>query len=766
MAGMVIKSQAPCIAPGFGLEHTFYWSSQFGIWVREGNGFFDVRWKVGRYLYDGLSENNFMVRLYADGRFEMRYGPIENIGFDYTLYRGVSKGDEINFWATAVPRFDDMEGKAYFYYPPEVPSGISLTREGILSVDKPDTTILYSIPVKVTDKQKISDLRTFGFSDGLSISWDAGVTAAFNTEVPVNLTLKNTGSVPLNNLVLTFITGSEALGFTDTTTTITLLEPGSKITLLPAFSMVLKEHMDDQTTFLTTIRAEAGQRVWHQTMPVTVGAPTIRLVRTEVEDGYNNLLDPGEVADIFVTLANQGSKDAQSLNLVLEPADTLVIIESDPLYMQDQFTKDQSIRIPFRLKASQYTKPGQSASLRVLIGQDGYPQDTIPFDLTIGNTPVAMISFAANDATHTMEMLLDSLDVPYEKWDTIPKLNLRNYPNLFLFLGATNAVSSDLTDQQGDFFSNYLEAGNNLYLESYRFWGLSVPTSLNDKFWYTSESVPVYDYFAMRGVPGTLTDSMHFYHSFPGSQASYRIIPGEDQIPLFVTDNLSKYVTTFADSTNNYRTIATMAGFEYLLGGIEPSSRITLLKRYLEFFGYNFEQLFPLFHADKRVLQKNDTVRFTDDSFRDVISWKWEFAGGTPTLSEEKDPRISYSSPGLFDVTLTVSNGVHERSITKKNYIQVSFPEGTEDTTPEQSFLCFPNPVKDVLFLKSMANISETLTLNFFDLYGRSVYSQKIPGARFGETYVLNVAGLKQGFYVVRISGENYRQLTKVIKTN
>jgi PKD repeat protein len=72
------------------------------------------------------------------------------------------------------------------------------------------------------------------------------------------------------------------------------------------------------------------------------------------------------------------------------------------------------------------------------------------------------------------------------------------------------------------------------------------------------------------------------------------------------------------------------------------------------------------------------TVNFQDESFGDVTSWAWEFEGGDPATSDEQNPTVYYAAPGVYDVTLTVSDGTNTSSYTNTDCIEVfELPEVT-----------------------------------------------------------------------------------------
>ncbi len=67
-----------------------------------------------------------------------------------------------------------------------------------------------------------------------------------------------------------------------------------------------------------------------------------------------------------------------------------------------------------------------------------------------------------------------------------------------------------------------------------------------------------------------------------------------------------------------------------------------------------------------------NSVQFTDLSYNNPTSWSWSFDGGSPSVSSQQNPLVSYISPGIYSVTLTVSNAQGSDTKTKTNYITVT----------------------------------------------------------------------------------------------
>jgi len=77
------------------------------------------------------------------------------------------------------------------------------------------------------------------------------------------------------------------------------------------------------------------------------------------------------------------------------------------------------------------------------------------------------------------------------------------------------------------------------------------------------------------------------------------------------------------------------------------------------------------FSTDRSTICVGDTIQFSDESYNLVSGWNWSFAGGNPTTSAIQNPTITYTTPGLYSVTLAATDGVTNDSEVKSNYIRV-----------------------------------------------------------------------------------------------
>ncbi|MDA9182724.1 PKD domain-containing protein, partial [Saprospiraceae bacterium] len=64
-------------------------------------------------------------------------------------------------------------------------------------------------------------------------------------------------------------------------------------------------------------------------------------------------------------------------------------------------------------------------------------------------------------------------------------------------------------------------------------------------------------------------------------------------------------------------------------------------------------------------------LEFIDESTNNPTEWSWTFEGGNPATSTEQNPTVTYSTPGTFDVSLTVTDAVGMDTNNADDYVVV-----------------------------------------------------------------------------------------------
>ena len=78
------------------------------------------------------------------------------------------------------------------------------------------------------------------------------------------------------------------------------------------------------------------------------------------------------------------------------------------------------------------------------------------------------------------------------------------------------------------------------------------------------------------------------------------------------------------------------------------------------------------FIASETSISVGTTVDFSDLSTGGATVWVWSFPGGSPSSSTAQNPSVVYSTPGIYEVTLTAGNGFGADTETKIAYIVVN----------------------------------------------------------------------------------------------
>lgn len=86
------------------------------------------------------------------------------------------------------------------------------------------------------------------------------------------------------------------------------------------------------------------------------------------------------------------------------------------------------------------------------------------------------------------------------------------------------------------------------------------------------------------------------------------------------------------------------------------------------------------FYSNEEIVCLGTEVQFFDDSYHGVTEWEWEFGDGQTISGSDpelhRDPIVVFDTPGVFSVTLTVSNGSESIQEVKESFIKVLPAEG------------------------------------------------------------------------------------------
>jgi len=110
------------------------------------------------------------------------------------------------------------------------------------------------------------------------------------------------------------------------------------------------------------------------------------------------------------------------------------------------------------------------------------------------------------------------------------------------------------------------------------------------------------------------------------------------------------------------------------------------------------------FYASPTDTDTNTTVSLHDTSQNGPTTWAWAFGPSTPTFvqgdASSQNPKVKFPSPGVYSVTLTVTNSAGNGALTKTDYITI--------------VTYIPVPVTD--FSADQTEVAPETTVQFTDL--------------------------------------------------
>ncbi|HSN50348.1 MAG TPA: T9SS type A sorting domain-containing protein, partial [Bacteroidales bacterium] len=140
--------------------------------------------------------------------------------------------------------------------------------------------------------------------------------------------------------------------------------------------------------------------------------------------------------------------------------------------------------------------------------------------------------------------------------------------------------------------------------------------------------------------------------------------------------------------------------------------------------------------------------------------WQWDFPGGEPSASTDKNPVVRYPDGGRFDVNLTVAGNGGTGTIRKKEFIRVKPSVGIQTITPfSNDFVVYPNPARNMVTIENKRGVNAGANLEIFDRKGTRMVNLRIADQKVQ----LNVEKFSPGLYLFLITADHSTQKIKVI---
>ncbi|MEI7597396.1 MAG: S8 family serine peptidase [Bacteroidota bacterium] len=171
----------------------------------------------------------------------------------------------------------------------------------------------------------------------------------------------------------------------------------------------------------------------------------------------------------------------------------------------------------------------------------------------------------------------------------------------------------------------------------------------------------------------------------------------------------------------------------------------------------SINQLTPDFTANTININTGEAVYFSDlSSGTGISSWSWSFPGSLTSGSTDQNPsNIVYNTAGHFNVTLTISDGINNQSITKTAYINVK----SASSMWIKQASAFQTPTRCI---QNIAIVDENIAwANAFESITGSIYNEYTRTNNGGLTWIsgkITSNNIPSTYEISNISPVNYNK--------
>ena len=598
----------------------------------------------------------------------------------------------------------------------------------------------YQSIINVYADQSFVVLNSVQFSDTLG---NNNSLIDFNETISLTIGLKEYGVEPINSVNVTLSSTDEYITITDATELYGNFEPSEVKSITDGFKFTTAANIPDNHIIQFKITASSGSD-WISTFNVTAHSAVIEKSSVAINDSVsgngNGTADQGETFELAFYIKNTGSALSSNLNVQVSFNDPFLTLLSPPAQDYGKVPAGDSVSRIFTLQASANTPGAYLIPLSFLISDEFELLTPTTYNLIIGSTPVGVFDLDKNNNSGlAIQSALISNGINPEYIDTIPE-DLSAYKSLFVCLGV-NAKKHKLTADEGQLLATFVDAGGNLYMEGGDTWFYDPKTAVHPKFNTNGISDGNSDLSTETGEAGQFAEGLSFEYTGDKEYID-RLAAVAPAFALF--NNVTpQYLSAVAHDAGVYRTIASAFEFGGLQDGESPSTRNEYMHRIVDFFGILSAPYIANFMGTPMSIKTGSSVSFIDFSSAGTTSWEWTFPGGIPSGSSEQNPIVTYPEPGLFQVTLAVSDGTFNNTLVKVDYIAVELALGIGSNNADE-FVVYPNPAREVINITSPEII---IRICIYNTLGILVNSCEVNTT----SCQINTGTLSEGIYILKI---------------
>jgi hypothetical protein len=147
-------------------------------------------------------------------------------------------------------------------------------------------------------------------------------------DIGLGVTLNNLGENPATGITATISTTDPYITLTQDTSNYNTISGGSSGTNITDFELTIAEVCPDGHIAFFEIAVTSNEDNWDLNFTLLLNAPEIGLVSVFVNDGQNNILDPGETVELLVSYENAGGSAGYNVESLISSSDPYITLNS------------------------------------------------------------------------------------------------------------------------------------------------------------------------------------------------------------------------------------------------------------------------------------------------------------------------------------------------------------------------------------------------------------------------------------------------------
>ena len=408
----------------------------------------------------------------------------------------------------------------------------------------------------------------------------------YGESILLSLSLENVGLVDALAVDADISTANSFISIMDNTAYFNDIPSLQTVTVTDEYAFDVATDISDGELVAFEVQATDGNAVWNSIFPIRAHAPLMEYISYILDDASGNgngELDPGETAEIIVTIGNHGSSEAYNVNVDLTcSGNTYITVNNGPVAVgniPEQTTGDAV----FSITAADDTPGGHHALFTLDINADLGISGAGSFEIVIGRFDALVLDLDPyNHSGPVMMDVFDDLDLSASYETEFPG-DLSMYRSVFVALGIV-ITGHELTHVESAKLEQYLDGGGNLYLEGRRTWYNDPQQPIHDRFNIDVVLDSWFPYESIIGEAGTFTENMNFQYGSVSPYNDYYLTPEGSAFTIFTSPE-PDFGCTVAYDEGSYKTIGCAFEFGDLTDAGHPSTKQQLMLEYMQFFG-------------------------------------------------------------------------------------------------------------------------------------------------------------------------------------